>query len=154
MGLRGPLPSRVSVGSLKVPPAELERPEMPAFVAVDPAAAECFAAACGHLEAAGVLRASHGMALGILASEWSRYIVAAEASRAAPLVTGGSGGPKANPAAAVASAAAKQCIDILGKFGLTLAALGTCTVPAAAANSGGDLLAEFAARRQARRTSQ
>lgn len=111
MGLRGPQPRSLPVGKLNV---EHGRPEMPAFVENDPVAADCFNRVCDHLEQAGVLRTSHGFALSVLASEWSRYIVAAEASRNEPMVLGGSGGPKANPAASVASTAAKQVVDILG----------------------------------------
>jgi P27 family predicted phage terminase small subunit len=124
MGLRGPLRKTVPINSLPVPAEELQRPEMPAHVKADPVAAECFGNVCNHLEAVGLLRSSHAMALGILASEYSRYIVATEKSRLEPIVTGGSGGPKANPASGVAATAAKQCIDILKDFGMTLASMG------------------------------
>jgi len=148
VGLRGPRPQRVALGTvLKGDVAG--RPEMPDFVVADPVAAECFDTVCDHLERLGTLRPEHAMALGILAGEWSRYIVASEISRREPIVTGGSGGPKTNPAAAVASSAAKQVVDVLGKFGLTLASLGTVTVPAGA-RSGSSSLQAFLDRRSAK----
>ena len=151
MGLRGPQPRSLPVGKLNV---EHGRPEMPAFVENDPVAADCFNRVCDHLEQAGVLRTSHGFALSVLASEWSRYIVAAEASRNEPMVLGGSGGPKANPAASVASTAAKQVVDILGKFGMTLSSLGSCVVPVGAVQPQQDKLQEFLANRSARRAAK
>ena len=148
MGLRGPLSKTVSISSIPVPDSEKVRPEVPLHVKADPVAAEAFGRVCDHLDAAGVLRSAHGMAIGILASEWSRYIVATEASRLEPTVTGGSGGPKANPASAVASASAKQCIDILKAFGMTLASMGKTEIPKSA--TGPSKLQEFIASRNRR----
>jgi len=148
MGLRGPLSKTVSINSLPVPDEEKKRPEMPAHVKADPVAAECFENVCDHLEKVGLLRSSHAMALGILASEYSRYIVATEKSRLEPIVTGGSGGPKANPASGVAVTAAKQCIDILKDFGMTLASMARAEIPRDAA--GPSKLQEFIASRNRR----
>ena len=94
MGLRGPLPKTVPISSIPVPDSEKVRPEVPLHVKADPVAAEAFGKVCDHLHAAGVLRSAHGMAIGILASEYSRYIVATGKSRLEPIGTGGSGGPK------------------------------------------------------------
>ncbi len=148
MGMRGPLPKTVSINSLPVPDEEKKRPEMPAHVKADPVASECFENVCDHLEKVGLLRSSHAMALGILASEYSRYIVATEKSRLEPIVTGGSGGPKANPASGVAATAAKQCIDILKDFGMTLASMARAEIPRDAA--GPSKLQEFIASRNRR----
>jgi phage terminase small subunit len=129
MGARGPRkkwrpgePMKAGGGS--------ERPEKPPHVAEDPVASKAFDDVVVALEEMRILRKSHEMPLALFATEWSRHVFAARVARAEPIVVGPRGS-KANPAAGVASQAARVALDLLRDFGLTPAALGRVDMPPA-----------------------
>jgi phage terminase small subunit len=104
------------------------RPEKPPHVAEDEVASKAFDDVVAALEEMRILRKSHEMPLALFATEWSRHVFAARVARAEPIVEGPRGA-KANPAAGVASQAARVALDLLRDFGLTPAALGRVDVP-------------------------
>jgi phage terminase small subunit len=104
------------------------RPEKPPHVAEDEVASKAFDDVVAALEEMRILRKSHEMPLALFATEWSRHVFAARVARAEPIVEGPRGS-KANPAAGVASQAARVALDLLRDFGLTPAALGRVDMP-------------------------
>jgi len=127
MGIRGPRKKWIPGDPPKVV-ADSGRPAKPAHVAEDEIASKAFDDVVEALEKMGILRKSHEMPIALFATEWSRHVVAARIARAAPIVDGPRG-PKANPAAGVASQAARVALDLLRDFALTPAALGRVDVP-------------------------
>jgi phage terminase small subunit len=111
-----------------MPAGEFSRPTMPEHVAEDPVAAKAFDDAASALERLGIIRKSHEMPLALFAVEWSRHVFAARIARKEPIVEGPRGS-KANPAAGVASQAARVALDLLRDFGLTPAALARVDIP-------------------------
>jgi phage terminase small subunit len=104
------------------------RPGKPAHVQSDPVASKAFDDVVEALEAMRILRKSHEMPLALFATEWSRHVSAAQIARAEPVVAGPRG-LKANPAAGVASQAARVALDLLRDFGLTPAAVARVDLP-------------------------
>lgn len=143
MGARGPRKKRKPGDPPRVVVGE-GVPGKPAHVAEDPVASKAFDDVVEALKAMRILRKSHEMPLALFATEWSRHVAAARIARAAPVVDGPRG-PKSNPAAGVASQAARVALDLLRDFGLTPAALGRVDVPETAA--GPSLIDRFIAKR-------
>ena len=129
MGARGPRKKWFPGESPKVV-GDSGRPAKPAHVEEDEVASKAFDDVVEALEKMGILRKSHEMPLALFATEWSRHVAAARLARKAPIVDGPRG-PKANPAAGVASQAARVALDLLRDFALTPAALGRVDVPPA-----------------------
>jgi phage terminase small subunit len=127
MGTRGPRKARRPGEAPRVAGGG-GRPEKPAHVEEDPVASKAFNDAVEALEGMRILRRSHEMPLALFATEWSRHVAAARIARTAPIVDGPRG-PKANPAAGVASQAARVALDLLRDFGLTPSALARVDVP-------------------------
>jgi phage terminase small subunit len=111
-----------------MPEGEKARPEKPPHVSEDPVASKAFDDVVAALERLGILRKSHEMPLSLFATEWSRHVFAARLARREPIVEGPRGS-KANPAAGVASQAARVALDLLRDFGLTPAALARVDLP-------------------------
>jgi phage terminase small subunit len=111
-----------------MPEGEAGRPKKPAHVKEDKVASKAFDDAADALERLGILRRSHEMPLSLFAVEWSRHVYAARIAREAPIVDGPRGS-KANPAAGVASQAARVALDLLRDFGLTPASLARVDIP-------------------------
>lgn len=133
MGARGPRKTSHRFGAppaSSMPTGEAGRPPKPAHVKEDKVASKAFDDAADALERLGILRRSHEMPLALFAVEWSRHVYAARIAREAPIVDGPRGS-KANPAAGVASQAARVALDLLRDFGLTPAALARVDVPPA-----------------------
>lgn len=130
MGARGPRtkPRPGDPARSPMPEGEAGRPEKPAHVAEDPVASKAFDDVVESLERLGILRKSHEMPLALFSTEWARHVFAARLARQEPIVDGPRG-PKANPAAGVASQAARVALDLLRDFGLTPAALGRIDIP-------------------------
>lgn len=129
MGSRGPRRTRrPGEPAPSTPETEKARPEKPAHVKEDPVASKAFDDVVAALERLGILRKSHEMPLSLFAVEWSRHVFAARIARKEPIVDGPRG-PKANPAAGVASQAARVALDLLRDFGLTPAALARVDIP-------------------------
>jgi len=126
------------------------RPEKPAHVAEDPVASKAFDDVVEALEGMRIIRKSHEMPLALFATEWSRHVFAARIARAEPIVVGPRG-TKANPAAGVASQAARVALDLLRDFGLTPAALGRVAVPEGAA--GPSMIDRFVAKKNGDRVT-
>lgn len=144
MGARGPRKRREPGGSLIA--ADVGgRPAKPPHVAEDPVSSKAFDDVVEALEGMRILRKSHEMPLALFATEWSRHVVAATIARKAPIVDGPRG-PKANPAAGVASQAARVALDLLRDFGLTPAALGRVDIPPES-DRAHDVLEEYRLRR-------
>jgi phage terminase small subunit len=127
MGTRGPT-KKARPGDPPRVVGDEGRPEKPAHVAEDEVASKAFDDVVAALEGMRILRKSHEMPLALFATEWSRHVFAARVARAEPIVVGPRGS-KANPAAGVASQAARVALDLLRDFGLTPAALGRVDVP-------------------------
>jgi phage terminase small subunit len=127
MGARGPK-KKWKPGDLPKTAGDEGRPKKPAHVREDPVASKAFDDVVAALEGMRILRQSHEMPLALFATEWSRHVAAARVARAEPIV-GGPRGPKANPAAGIASQAARVALDLLRDFGLTPASLGRVDVP-------------------------
>lgn len=127
MGARGPRKSWMP-GDKPKKGGDEGRPEKPEHVSEDPLASKAFDDVVAALEKMRILRKSHEMPLSLFATEWSRHIAAARIARKEPIVAGPRG-PKANPAAGVASQAARVALDLLRDFGLTPASLGRVDVP-------------------------
>jgi phage terminase small subunit len=130
MGTRGPRkkPQPGNLAARPAPEGERGRPEKPPHVKEDPVASKAFDDAAAALEHLGIIRKSHEMPLALFAVEWSRHVFAARLARKEPIVDGPRG-PKANPAAGVASQAARVALDLLRDFGLTPAALARVDLP-------------------------
>lgn len=126
------------------------RPEKPAHVSEDPVASKAFDDIVEALEGMGILQKVHEMPLSLFATEWSRYVFASRMARAEPIVVGPRG-TKANPAAGVASQAARVALDLLRDFGLTPAALGRVDVPEGA--TGPSMIDRFVAKRNGDRVT-
>jgi phage terminase small subunit len=129
MGARGPAKKWRPGESVKTAGDE-GRPEKPSHVSEDPIASKAFDDVVAALEGMRILRRSHEMPLALFATEWSRHVVAARIARKEPLVDGPRG-PKANPAAGIASQAARVALDLLRDFAMTPASLGRVDVPPA-----------------------
>lgn len=127
MGTRGPV-KKWKPGDKPKAVGDAGRPEKPPHVSEDPVASKAFDDVVEALEGMRILRQSHEMPLALFATEWSRHVAAARIARKEPIVSGPRG-PKANPAAGVASQAARVALDLLRDFGLTPAALGRVNVP-------------------------
>ena len=127
MGARGPR-KKWMPGDPPKTAGDGGRPDKPGHVAEDPVASKAFDDVVAALEGMRILRKSHEMPLALFATEWSRHVHAARIARKDP-ITDGPRGPKANPAAGVASQAARVALDLLRDFGLTPAALGRVDVP-------------------------
>jgi hypothetical protein len=130
MGARGPRknPRPGGAPTDRAPRSEHGRPDKPAHVTEDPVASKAFDDVVAALDRLGILRRSHEMPIALFAVEWSRHVFAARIARHAPIVDGPRGS-KANPAAGVASQAARVALDLLRDFGLTPAALARVDVP-------------------------
>jgi len=130
MGSRGPRRKHqpgAPAGS-PMPADEKTRPGKPPHVSEDPVASKAFDDVVAALERLGIVRKSHEMPLSLFATEWSRHVFAARLARKEPIVEGPRG-PKANPAAGVASQAARVALDLLRDFGLTPASLARVDIP-------------------------
>ena len=130
MGSRGPRRKHFPgdpTGS-PMPEGEKGRPEKPPHVSEDPVASKAFDDVVAALERLGILRKSHEMPLSLFATEWSRHVFAARLARREPIVEGPRGS-KANPAAGVASQAARVALDLLRDVGLTPASLARVDIP-------------------------
>jgi phage terminase small subunit len=118
----------------------------PPHVLADSTANAVFDAVVRHLAERGDLRPSFELPLALLASEWSRYVTASAIAAKEP-VTEGSRGLRANPACAVAAAAARTVQGLCMEFGLTSASLSRLDLPAAAPQGMG-VIASFQLRRK------
>ena len=130
MGSRGPRRKHLPgdpAGS-PMPADEMARPEKPPHVSEDPVASKAFDDVVAALERLGIIRRSHEMPISLFATEWSRHVFAARIARREPIIEGPRGS-KANPAAGVASQAARVALDLLRDFGLTPAALARVDIP-------------------------
>lgn len=127
MGARGPRKKWQPGAPAKVAGGE-GRPKKPPHVEEDEVASKAFDDVVAALAKMRILRKSHEMPLALFATEWSRHVAAARIARAEPIVSGPRG-PKANPAAGVASQAARVALDLLRDFALTPASLGRVDVP-------------------------
>lgn len=143
MGARGPR-KKWKPGDAEKAGGVPGRPEKPPHVAEDPVASKAFDDVVEALEGMRILRKSHEMPLALFATEWSRHVFAARIARAEPIVSGPRG-TKANPAAGVASQAARVALDLLRDFALTPAALSRVDVPAE--EDGPSVIEEFLLRR-------
>ena len=130
MGTRGPRRKRRPGDPAGSPPpvGESSPPIKPDHVSEDPVASKAFDDVVAALERLGILRKSHEMPLALFATEWSRHVFAARIARKEPIVEGPRGA-KANPAAGVASQAARVALDLLRDFGLTPASLARVDIP-------------------------
>ena len=111
-----------------MPADERARPEKPPHVSEDPVASKAFDDVVAALERLGIIRLSHEMPISLFATEWSRHVFAARIARREPIIEGPRGS-KANPAAGIASQAARVALDLLRDFGLTPAALARVDIP-------------------------
>lgn len=127
MGSRGPR-KKWQPGDPPKTTGDEGRPAKPEHVAEDPVASKAFDDALEALDGMKILRKSHEMPLAIFATEWSRHVYAARIARKEPLVDGPRG-LKANPAAGVASQAARVAVDMLRDFGLTPSSLARLDLP-------------------------
>ncbi len=144
MGARGPRKKFPTLATRPVVPLKerKRKPRKPKHVSADKLASETFDHVVAALDRIGILRQSHEMPIALLATEWSRHVKAAAIARDEPIVEGPRG-PKANPAAGVASQAARVALDLLRDFGLTPASLARVEVPDEIDE--GDPLAEYIA---------
>jgi len=146
MAGRGPRKRKVDSNGLPVSP----RPTgvvagdltMPPHVSRDPIAAAVWQSTVAILQERGDLKPAYGIALAMLAVEYSRHVGAAELARREPIVVDGRG-PRANPACTVAASAARIVGDLLKELALTPASVARVDLPAAAVDGSADPLAEF-----------
>lgn len=119
----------------------------PDHVRGDQTANAVFDALVRHLAERGDLRPSFEIPIALLASEWSRYITAAAIAAKEP-VTETERGLRANPACAVAAAAARTVQGLCVEFGLTAASLARIDLPAAGPAGGTGLIQGFMLRKK------
>lgn len=129
------------------PPTGVELIPKPHHVRDDPLANAVFDSVVGHLAERGDLRPSFELPLALLAGEWSRYVAASAIAAKEPVV-GGSRGLRANPACAVAAAAARTVQGLCSEFGLTAASLARIDLPASGPAAGVGVVASFMLRRK------
>jgi len=130
MAGRGPRKRKVDGNGIPLPVSAtgVSTIPKPKHVAADRVASECFDSVVALLAARGDLRPAYALAIGLLASEHARYVVAATLARKEPLV-GGTRGLRANPAAAIAAAAGRTVMSLLQELGFTAAAMSRIDVP-------------------------
>jgi len=133
--------------TVAAPPTGIDLIPKPDHVRGDPLANAVFDSVVGHLAERGDLRPSFELPLALLSTEWSRYVRAAAIAAQEPVV-GGSRGLRANPACAVAAAAARTVQGLCSEFGLTSASLSRVDLPASPAGSGPGVIAGFMLRRK------
>ncbi len=136
MAGRGPRKKKVNGLGMPISPAPtgVGTLPIPAHVQADPVAAACFGAVVGLLATRGDLRPAYQMAIGLLSVEHSRYVAASAIARKTPVV-GGTRGPRAHPAAAIAAAAGRTVLGLLQELGLTAASAARIDVPARSATA-------------------
>lgn len=132
---------------LTASPTGIDTIQKPPHIAADAVASAIFDAVVGHLAERGDLRPSFELPIALLATEWARYLVAVAIAAKEPVIEG-SRGLRANPACAVAAAAARTVQTLCAEFAFSPASLARVDLPAAAVPQGASVIEAFRLRRK------